>query len=75
MSPSTSPTWAKRIRNSSFFVQGPRLYNKLPSHLRELENIANLSKKNVESYKAKLDKYLQTILDIPGTSQNSLTNI
>jgi len=55
--------------------KGPRLYNKLPSHLRELENIANLSKKNVESYKAKLDEYLQTIFDIPGTSQNSLTNI
>ena len=75
MSPTTAPTWTKRVRNSSFFVQGPRLYNKLPQHLRELENITTPTKKNVDDFKSKLDKHLQTLPDIPGTSRNSLINL
>jgi len=74
-SPATSPAWAKRVRASSFFVQGPRLYNSIPQHLRELENIVTPSKTDSDNFKARLDKYLQTLPDIPGTSRNSITNL
>ena len=67
-----SVNWVKKARTSSFFFQGPRLYNSLPPELRELENIAIPEKKHVDIFKRKLDSYLETIPDNPGSLRNSL---
>jgi len=75
MSPTTAPTWTKESEIPASLYKGPQLYNKLPQHLRELENITTPTKKNVDAFKTNLDKYLQTLPDIPGTSRNSLTNL
>ncbi len=47
------------LRESSFNVRGPRLFNKLPDSLR------NITMCKVENFKSKLDKYLSTIPDKP----------
>ena len=67
-----SSNWVKKARRSSFFVQGPRLYNSIPNYLREIEDIATPSKANVDCFKRSLDTYLTGILDVPGTLANSL---
>ena len=67
-----APAWIRRARSSSFFVQGPAMYNALPAHLRELEDIAHPSKSNVDSFKGRLDTHLSEIPDEPGTQANSL---
>ena len=69
---SASPAWVKSLRNGSFFVIGPQLYNSIPATLRELENEDEGEKQKVENFKQKQDDYLRTIPDAPGTSQNSL---
>ena len=40
-----SPNWIRKARLTSFFFKAPKLYNSLPSHLRELEDISTPSKK------------------------------
>ena len=67
-----SSNWVKKARRSSFFVQGPRLYNSIPNYLRELEDTATPSKANVDCFKRSLDIYLTGILDVPGTLANSI---
>ena len=47
------------IRNSSFGIRGPRLFNTLPAHIR------NLSGCSVEAFKHSLDNYLTTVPDEP----------
>ena len=47
------------LRESSFQVHGPRLFNSLPKALRNLQKIS------IDEFKAKLDQYLQTIPDEP----------
>ena len=64
--------WIRKARNSSFLSKAPKLYNTIPSNLRELEDISNPSKKHVNSFKNKLDRHLASIPDIPGTRHNSL---
>ena len=64
----------KTIRFNSFFAIGPKLYNSIPTALRELEDIHIPEKKHVETFKKKLDAYLTDIPDIPGTQANSLLN-
>ena len=59
----------------SFFCVGPRLYNSLPPELRELDDIPDENKTLVDTFKDKLDQYLQTIPDNPGTQSNSLLNL
>ena len=63
--PKEAPLWVRQARESSIFCIGPKLYNSLPPHLREL----HLS---ISQFKTALDKFLTTIPDCPGTSQNSL---
>ena len=46
------------IREASFGVSGPRLFNSLPAELRGHTG-------EVESFKRKLDKFLSTIPDCP----------
>ena len=61
-----------RIRNTSFFVKGPLMYNHLPSILRQREYVTVPTKAQVEKFKKKLDSHLETIPDLPGTLANSL---
>lgn len=68
----TIPAWIRNARNNSFFSIGPKLYNGLPAHLRELESIRQPSKLHVDAFKRKLDRHLQSIPDIPGSIHNSL---
>ena len=68
----TAPNWVKKARESSFFYQGPCLYNKLPKELRKEEHLLEPKKADVLRFKRSLDKQLQPIPDIPGTSENSL---
>jgi len=73
MSLATSPAWAKRVRASSFFVQDPRLYNSISPTSKRIGEYSNPSKTDSDNFKARLDKYLQTLPDIPGTSRNSIS--
>ena len=59
----------------SFFCIGPRLFNSLPPELRELDDTVDPNKTHIESFKEKLDEYLNTIPDNPGTQANSLLNL
>ncbi len=53
------PARIQNIRRASLGVKGPRLFNCLPIHLR------NLTEVSTASFKAALDKYLQSIPDEP----------
>ena len=69
-----APAWVQTLRRNSFFSVGPRLYNKLPQELRQLEDFLVPEKKHTMAFKRKLDEYLSTIPDAPGTQANSLLN-
>ena len=59
------------IRRSSFGIKGPRLFNCLPKHIRDLRNMT------VEKFKLQLDKFLSTLPDeplIPGYTQYRRVN-
>ena len=47
------------IREASFQINGPRLFNSLPKAVR------NTTKVGIEEFKLKLDKYLESIPDEP----------
>ena len=47
------------IREASFQVHAPKLFNSLPQSIR------NLTKISVDEFKAKLDKYLELLPDEP----------
>ena len=64
--------WIRKARCTSFFHQGPKLYNSIPAQLGELENFHQPAKNNVESFKHRLDEYLKDIPDDPGMTANSL---
>ena len=55
------PSTYRTIRYGSFSVRGPRLFNTLPSELRNMTNYSS------ESFKKTLDKFLKTIPDEPQT--------
>jgi hypothetical protein len=48
----------KTLRDKSFQVEAPKLFNALPAHLRKLNTTA-------DTFKAHLDSYLETIPDQP----------
>ena len=61
---------AKALREQTFQVHGPQLFNCLPPFLR------NMTKCSVEIFKENLDKYLMTIPDepsVPGLTPTALT--
>ena len=66
------PSWIKKARNSSLFVKGPLLYNGLPSELRTNEMIETPTKHHIDKFKIRLDKYLESVPDVPGTQDNTL---
>ena len=57
--------WVQKLRNTSLFVAGPTLFNRLPSSLRKFEIPDNPTKTHVEEFKKKLDEYLWHIPDQP----------
>ena len=60
------------LRNGSSFITGLQLFNSITANLTEIENGNEGEKQQVEHFKKKLDGYLGTIPDAPGTCQNSL---
>ena len=61
----TAAAWVQKLRNSSFFSQGPTIFNMLPIDLRNFSIPEHPSKTDVDKYKEKLDKYLRNIPDQP----------
>ena len=64
--------WVRSLRNRSIFVIGPQIHSSIPATLKQLENGDEGEKEKVENFKKKLDEYLETIPDAPGTSKNLL---
>ena len=63
---SSAPLSIKSIRFASLPIKGPRLFNSLPQHIR------NMSKCTTERFKCELDRYLASLPDeplIPGLTQ------
>ena len=60
-SPNMASEHVKGIRLNSYQVQGPKLFNCLPMEIRN-------SVCNQESWKTILDKFLETIPDLPFTT-------
>ena len=59
--------------SSSIFYKAKELwepiYNSIPANLQELKNDDKKEQLEMENVKKKLDEYLRTIPDAPGTSQ------
>ncbi len=60
-----APVKVRRCRHSSFFYKGPQLYNLLPVQLRQVEEIDVPDQRHIDSFKVKLDKFLEHIPDEP----------
>ena len=56
---STASTKFRRLREGSFCVNAPRLFNSMPSHIRNLTGVSLLT------FKQELDKFLVTVPDEP----------
>lgn len=54
-----SPCYVKSLREASFAVRGPRTFNSLPQHLRNLTGCGPLS------FKRQLDRFLSNVPDEP----------
>ena len=57
--PTSTTNKLQRLREGSFCINAPRLFNVLPSHLR------NLSGVSLMDFKKELDKFLLTVADEP----------
>ena len=54
-------------------TRGPRLHNKLPPEMRDLENTSAPTNKYFDKFKTRLDQFLSKIPDQPGgATSNSL---
>ena len=60
-----APDWVQTIRGASFFNKAPQLFNLLPLKLRQPKYLHNPTPKNVNKFKTKVDKFLNTIPDTP----------
>ena len=49
----------QRLRDSSFRIRGPGLFNKMPAHIRNMTNCST------EAFKNSLDRFLSTVPDRP----------
>ena len=54
-----APAWVKQAKAHSFKHEAVQMWNLLPKHIRNTTNVT------VETFKSRLDKYLQTIVDQP----------
>ena len=64
------PAWVEQAKAHSFKHEAVQMWNLLPQHIRNTTNVT------VDKFKAKLDKYLQTIVDqprIPSMTSQCLT--
>ena len=64
-SPRAEP-WVMTLRQNSFFVRAPQLFNALPEDLRNIQLPEAPCKADVDKFKKELDKYLWHIPDQPG---------
>ena len=67
------PAWVSRLRYDSLLHRGSRLFNVLPSHLR-IEDSVRMSQ---ESFKYRLDSFLQLVPDqptVPGLQRAANSN-
>ena len=64
--------WAHTLRNSSFSVIGPKLFNSLPRELRELPDLQKTTEQLISTFKKNIDNYLSTIPDVPGRANSLL---
>ena len=58
-------SWVQNLRQSSFFIKGPMIFNGLPIELRKITIPDNPNKNHVLAYKKILDEYLTHIPDQP----------
>jgi hypothetical protein len=58
-SPSSAPAGVQTLRNRSFQVTGPRVFNSLPASIRDLSGVSP------DTFKLKLDQYLTNLPDQP----------
>ena len=61
-SPSSSPAGVRTMRSNSFQVLGPKLFNSVPSEIRNLTGVSK------EVFKTHLDKYLSLLPDHPAVA-------
>ena len=54
----TAPSYVQTLRENSFSVHGPRLFNELPRQIRNFDGL-------LETFKLKLDEYLLKVEDAP----------
>ena len=68
---SCSPAWVKNLQRRTVLYRGAQLFNCLPTNLRQQDELS------YESFKAKLDTFLETVPDEPtcsGLSRRAATN-
>ena len=53
-----APNYVQTLRENSFSVHGPRLFNELPKEIRNFDGA-------LDTFKRKLDEYLAAVKDIP----------
>ena len=72
-----APADIHAVRMSSFFCQGPKLFNLLPLQLRQTKTPADKAeaKKLFDRFKHRLDKWLELIPDDPHTGRPPKRNI
>ena len=52
--------------------KAPLLYNSLPPELRGKQQIVAPTKHHIENFKARLNKFLDSVPDVPGIQDNTL---
>ena len=55
----SAPLKIQNIRRASFAISGPRIFNSLPKHIREI------TKCDINNFKSQLDRYLRKVPDQP----------
>ena len=63
------PKHTMTLREKSFMITGPRLFNQLPKDIKEFPNYHEDNQHQaISAFKKKLDKFLETIPDEPNLS-------
>ena len=62
------PQISESLREDSFLIRGPKLFNSMPLEIRNKTMQEQSPQSAVDSFKRKLDKFLETIPDRPNLS-------
>ena len=63
------PKFTNELREQSYMIKGPKLFNSLPANVKEFPNLyQNDPKRAVDAFKRELDQYLNKIPDEPNLS-------